>query len=131
MQVGGPRNLSRGGWRLWHGRSSSQAGLAGSCRDDFQRIRCGEDRVGGCWFQYLIISARLLTSAVSSQTMDLSLGLVKEETSLANHCQTQQRGSSSSDGPVPPSHSSQCPSRPGRVAGLPRFRLWAWHLEWG
>lgn len=55
-------------------------------------VWCGEDWVGGCLVQYLpplMLSARLLTSAVSSQTMDLSPGVTKEETSLANHCQTQ------------------------------------------
>lgn len=48
-----------------------------------------------------MLSARLLTNAVSSQTMDLSPGVTKEETSLAKHYQTQLWGSSSSDGPVP------------------------------
>lgn len=58
------------------------------------------------------------------------------------HCQTQLWGSSSSDGLVPSSYSSQCPPRlPGvaevsespvmpvttrnRISGL------GWHLEWG
>lgn len=49
--------------------------------------QCAEDRVGGCLVQYLppmTLSARLLTSAASSQTMDLSPGVTKEEASLAN-----------------------------------------------
>ena len=49
--------------------------------------QCGEDRVGGCLVQYLppvMLSATLLTSAASSQTMDLSPGVTKGETSLAN-----------------------------------------------
>lgn len=55
------------------------------------------------------------------QIMDLSLGVMKEENSLANHCQTQLWGSSSRDGPVPSSYSSQCPPRLPGVAGVPEF----------
>lgn len=43
MQVGGPWKVFGGGWRLCYGRSGSQAGLAGSCREDFWMIGCGED----------------------------------------------------------------------------------------
>lgn len=86
-------------------------------------IGCGEDRAGGCLVQYLppvMLSARLLTSAVASQTMDLSPGVTKEETSLANHCQIQLWGSSSSDSPVPPS----CPPPPPKLNGLPGSLEW-------